>query len=195
MSSTSPTSLRKPVTPCSFTSGSPPVFVDITGVSDPLLLTSNVGDLIESSWRDMGNRPKNKGVIVSAQIPLWDSGVNGNQVAEAESDLSEALLTLEEEKKTVQREVQAVITTVNESLGRLQVLQRSEEIAQKSYDISKARFENGDITSQALALDRDRLTDAKTDYLDAYIQYQLAVADLKRKTLWDFENNRSLVEE
>ena len=47
---------------------------------------------------------------------------------------------------------------------------------------------NGDITSQELALNRDRLTDAKTSYLNAYIDYRLAIADLKRKTLMDFES-------
>ncbi len=39
------------------------------------------------------------------------------------------------------------------------------------------------------------LTHSRQAYLDAYIQYQLAVADLKRQTLYDFENERSLVVE
>ena len=128
-------------------------------------------------------------------MPLWDWGVNRNEVAEAQASLDESALTLEEEKKTVMREVRSVISQVKEAESRLEVLKRSEEIAQKSYDISLARFRNGDITSQELALDRDRLTTAKTNYLDAYTKYQLAVADLKRKTLWDFENKMSLVEE
>jgi len=57
------------------------------------------------------------------------------------------------------------------------------------------RFDNGDVTAQELALDRNRLTQARSAYLDAYIDYQTAIADLKRRTLYDFEQNRSLVEE
>ncbi len=171
------------------------VFLDITGVSDPGLADTNLNSLIESSFDDLGRRPKNKGVIVNVTVPLWDWGVNRNEVAEAQASLDESALTLEEEKKTVMREVRSVISQVKEAESRLEVLKRSEEIAQKSYDISLARFRNGDITSQELALDRDRLTTAKTNYLDAYTKYQLAVADLKRKTLWDFENKMSLVEE
>ena len=30
---------------------------------------------------------------------------------------------------------------------------------------------------------------------DAFIYYQLALADLRRQTLYDFENDRNLVEE
>ena len=55
------------------------------------------------------------------------------------------------------------------------------------------RFNNGDITSTVLADNRDRFTSAKTAYLGAYIEYKLAIADLKRKTLYDFELKRSLV--
>ena len=55
------------------------------------------------------------------------------------------------------------------------------------------RFENGDITSQELALEQERLAETQLAYLDAFTAFQLAVANLKRKTLWDFENNRSYV--
>lgn len=170
-------------------------YVDITGISDPNLSGNGLSELIESSFDDISRRPKNKGVTLNVSLPLWDWGVNHNEVAQSQASLEETELNLNELKKTVTREVRAAISQVKEALGRLTVLKKSEEIAQKSYDISLARFDNGDITSQELALDRERLTQAKTAYLEAYIAYQLAVADLTRKTLWDFENNRSLVEE
>lgn len=170
-------------------------FLDITGISDPNLSSTNLGNLIESSFDDIGRRPKNKGVTLNVTVPLWDWGVNRNEVAQAQAILDESILVLEEEKKSVIRDVRAVISRVKEAQSQLEVLKRSEEIAQKSYDISLARFDNGDITSQELALDQERLTAAKTAYLDAYIKYQLSVADLKRKALWDFENNESLVED
>jgi hypothetical protein len=53
------------------------------------------------------------------------------------------------------------------------------------------RFENGDISNQELTMEQERLATIQLEYLDAYINYQLAVNDLKRKTMWDFENNRS----
>ena len=69
------------------------------------------------------------------------------------------------------------------------------ELAGKSIEISVQRFANGDITSQELALDRDRLTQARMAYLDAFISYQLAGADLRRQTLYDFEAGRTMIDE
>ena len=86
-----------------------------------------------------------------------------------------------------------MITRLRETRARLDALKRSEEVALRGFEISQARFDNRDITSQELALDRDRLTRARQAYLDAYIDYQLAVADLKRQTLYDWEKDRSLV--
>ena len=82
-----------------------------------------------------------------------------------------------------------------EAENRLEVLKKNQEVAQRVFDISLQRFNNGDITSQELALDRNRLTQAKFSFLNAYIDYKLALADLKRKTMWDFEMNQSLVGE
>jgi hypothetical protein len=52
-----------------------------------------------------------------------------------------------------------------------------------------------DIASRELALDRDRLTQARMAYLGAFISYQLAGADLRRQTLYDFEAGRTMIDE
>ena len=100
-----------------------------------------------------------------------------------------------ENKRLVVQDIRAVITRLRETRGRLDVLTRSEEVALRSFEISQAQFDNGDITSQELAENRDRLTTARQNYLAAYIDYQLSVADLKRNTLYDFEKGRSLVKD
>ncbi|MBW7995711.1 MAG: TolC family protein [Candidatus Glassbacteria bacterium] len=171
-------------------------YYDLTGVSDPLLdYGSSVSRLFRSSIEDLKQRPKNRGVTFTLSLPIWDSGVNRAEVAEARATLQVTGLSEEEERRRVTREIRAVITRLKETLGRLDVLRQSEEVALRGYEISQARFVNGDITSQDLALNRVRLTNARQNYLSAFIAYQLAVADLKRNTLYDWENGRSLVED
>jgi len=170
-------------------------FYDLTGVSDPNLpYTSSVNALWNSSIEDMNRRPNNKGVVFSLSVPLWDWGVNGAEVAASEAQLREAEITLAEQKKTIEREVREVVGRLKEAANRLDVLLKNQEVAQRAFNISLERFNNGDITSQELALDRNRLTQAKFSFLNAYIDYKLAEADLKRKTMWDFEHNHSLVD-
>ena len=170
-------------------------FYDLTGVSDSNLpYGSTWSELWNSSQSDMKRRPHNRGVVFSLSVPLWDWGVNAAEVQSAQAALENGRLMLQEEKVTIQRQVREVVSRMRESESRMQVLQKNQEVAQRAFDISLARFNNGDITSQELALDRNRLTQAKTSYLNAYIDYKLATADLKRKTMWDWEKDRPLVE-
>ena len=168
---------------------------ELSGISDPSLsFDTSIADLFESSLDDLRRRPRNRGVQFNVTVPLWDSGVNRAEVATARATLKQSQLNVQENQRRVKQQIRSAITQLRSSRNRLDVLEKNEEVAQRSYEISLARFDNGDITSQDLASDRDRLTQARSAYLGAYIQYQLAVADLKRQTLYDFERDRSLVE-
>ena len=167
---------------------------DLTGISDPTLpYGSSVRRLWDSSLDDLDRRPNNRSIVFNLSVPLWDWGVNAAEVAEARAELQSRELDLIEQKKTIIREVRAVVGELKEAENRLHVLEKQEKVAQKAFDISVERFNNGDITSQDLALDRNRLVTARSSYLEAFIDFKIALADLKRKTMWDFENNKSLV--
>ncbi len=63
------------------------------------------------------------------------------------------------------------------------------KVAEKSFSITLQRYSDGDIDSQTLALERNRMNTAYTSHLNAYINYQLSLADLMRKTFYDFQNH------
>jgi outer membrane protein TolC len=170
-------------------------YYDLSGISDPFLdFDTGTNQLLRSSLDDIKQRPHNRGIQLTVTVPLWDSGVNRAEVNAARAILSRRELSIEESRREVAQQIRSAITRMRESEARLEALKQSEEVAGKGYDISLARFDNGDITSADLALDRDRLTMARQNYLDAYIEYQLALADLKRQTLYDWEHDRSLVQ-
>ncbi len=168
-------------------------FYDFTGISDQNLdYSTGTNDLFDSSMEDLRRRPRNRGVTLTFTVPVWDWGVNKAEVASAQAVLKRQQFTLDDQKKTVENSIRDVVRRVTEAESRLSVLQKSQEVAQRSYDITLERFNNGEITSQDLALDSTRLNNTKMSYLNAYINYKLAVADLKRKTLWDFETNKPI---
>ena len=170
-------------------------FYDFSGISDPALpFSTSPRDLWNSSLDDLRGRPNNRGVVFSLTVPIWDWGVNAAEVAAAQAQLRDSELALQEEKKTITREVRNVVGRLKEARNRVEVLRKSQEVAKRTFEISVERFNNGDITSQELALDRNRYTQAKFSFLTAYIDYKLAEADLKRKTMWDFAANHSLLE-
>ena len=85
--------------------------------------------------------------------------------------------------------------SVYEAEKRYRINRRNREVATQSYKISRMRFENGDMTSQELAIEQERLSQVQLSYIESYITYRLSVADLNRKTMYDFEHNRSFLPE
>ncbi|OVE78898.1 hypothetical protein BVY01_04240 [bacterium I07] len=169
-------------------------YYDLAGFSDPTILYgASTSDLFQSSWEVLKKTP-NRGITFELEVPIWDWGRNKAQVDAAKANLKRAELGLDDLYVTIEREVTDVVRSVYQAFDRVQMLEKSKIVSEKSFDISLQRFANGDITSVELAFDNERLNTAKISFLSAYIEYQLALADLKRKTLFDFENNRSLVE-
>lgn len=168
-------------------------FYNLTGISDPAIEDGGFQDLANSSWDDLKRRPGNRGVRFSLSVPIWDSGVNKQEVASAEVDVKRQKLDEEDLYRDIARQVQAILARFEGAKRQLDILGQSMDIALRSYNISRQRFEAGDITSQALADNRDRLIQARRSYLSAFVSYRLAGADLRRQTLYDFESNQSLV--
>ena len=168
-------------------------FYDLTGISDPSL-AYNTGsmDLFDSSFDDLKRRPRNRGVTLTFNIPIWDWGVNKAEMASAKAGLKRTEMFMDEQLKIVKNSIRDVVRRIKETEQRIDVLEKSQNVAQRSYDITLERFNNGEISSQDLALDNNRLSSAKLSYLGAFINYKLAVADLKQKTYWDFEKNRAI---
>lgn len=128
-----------------------------------------------------------RSVVFTVNVPVLDWGKNKRQVESAEANLNLYKLSYENQKQEIRKEIIEVVDNLNSAKARVETLSKSVELAQKSYDISLARFQAGTITSFDLQQMQLRLTDAKTNSLNALIDYKLALADLDRKTLHDFE--------
>ena len=164
-------------------------YYDFTGLS-----TNDGGtarELINSSFNNMIDRPANRGIALTLAYPIADWGRAKNQVKREEVRMKQRELDLENEKRSIENEIREIVRSVQESEKRFRVNQRNREVAIKTYQISQLRFENGDMTSQELIIEQDRLSQVQLDYIASYITYRLSVANLSRKTMYDFENGRS----
>lgn len=147
---------------------------------------------IKSSYRNLIDRNASYGVGLTITIPILDWGENRALVRASESRLKQYSYRKEEVKREIETEVKNLIASVNSNLKRLQVLEKNVLVAEKSFEITRKRFSDGDIDSQNLALERNRLNNAYTSHLRAYINYQLSLADLARKTFYDFRTNQEI---
>jgi outer membrane protein TolC len=166
-------------------------YYDLTGIST--LGAGTTSQLFRSSIDNIRNRPPNRGVALTLSVPIYDWGRGSSKVKQAKFNLQSKVLAKENLEVTIRREVREIIRSVNESSEQMIIHQKNLDLARQTYRISQMRFENGDISNQDLTIEQERLATIQLDYLDAFIGYQLSVNNLKRKTMWDFENNVSYV--
>ncbi|MBV5342711.1 TolC family protein, partial [bacterium] len=152
-------------------------------------VTTNFRDAVSSSFDDFKRRPQNYGIGINVTVPILDWGVNKALVNAAKSRLLKNEIQKEELQRSIESEVRNLVADLNSSLKRLQLLEKNVVIAEKSFEITRQRFSDGDIDSQALALERNRLNNAYNSHLSAYIKYQLMLSDITRKTFYDFKTN------
>lgn len=166
-------------------------YVQKTGTSMGDLGTT-YGNTIQNSASDFVDRPINYGVGVTLSVPLLDWGENKARVRAAEARQRQNYLAKEELERSIETEIRNSVAQLNNNLKRLQLLEKNVTIAEKSFAITLQRFTDGDIDSQTLALERNRLNSAYRNHLSAYIAYQLSLADIMRKTLYDFEKGEGI---
>ena len=166
-------------------------YVQKTGTSMGDLGTT-YGNTIQNSASDFVDRPINYGVGVTLSVPLLDWGENKARVRAAEARQRQNYLSKEELERSIETEIRNSVAQLNNNLKRLQLLEKNVTIAEKSFAITLQRFTDGDIDSQTLALERNRLNSAYRNHLSAYIAYQLSLADIMRKTLYDFEKEEGI---
>jgi len=147
---------------------------------------------INNSYNDFLNRPQNFGLGINVSIPILDWGENRALVNAAKSRLRQTEIAKEAVQRSIEREVRNLVSELNSSLQRLQLLEKNLIVAEKSFEITRQRYADGDIDSQALALERNRMNTAYNNHLRAYINYQLLLSDLTRKTFYDFKTNQEI---
>ncbi|MDT8322781.1 MAG: TolC family protein [Bacteroidota bacterium] len=125
-------------------------------------------------------------------VPIFDWGKHSRDLEAAEARLRNAELTAENLELTIEQEIIDLVRSLVSSARRAEVLQKSRLIAEIANDISTKRYEVGTIGSTELAQARSRLLQARLTALEAVIDYHLALADLTRRTAYDFRNERQL---
>lgn len=136
------------------------------------------------------NRSPNTNVTLTLQVPLFDWGRNSSLVERLASQIQVLDRRIEEVRQDLVRTVTDRVRAVESAMRRLQIQEKNVLVAETSYSFTQRRFDRGEITFTELAQAQDQLAQTRTNQLNALIQFELAKADLKEITLWDWETNQ-----
>ncbi len=130
--------------------------------------------------------------VLTISVPIFDWGKHAEDIQAAEARLRNARLTADNLELTIEQEIIDLVRSVESSARRAEVLLQSRRIADIANDISTKRYEVGTIGSTELAQARSRLLQAKLTSLEAILDYYLALADLARRTAYDYRLQSAL---
>lgn len=136
---------------------------------------------------------ESRSVSLSFSLPVFDWGANSLEVEAAEATYNNYSLRIRNEELLVRQEIIDLIKRIDLAKSKIRVVTRAMEVAEKSYSISIERYKTGQIKSDEMVNEQKRLINAKNENLSAVIDYKKAIAELTRKTYYDFENNKEIV--
>lgn len=150
---------------------------------------SNRGNNLGDVYQDAEDQQQ---VRIGFDIPILDWGKQKSIVKTAEANQKLVSYTVAQDEINFDQQILTLVRQFEVLRQRLEVSKKADEIGERKYNISKNRYLIGkiSITDLNLALqDKDR---AKGDYIAALRDFWTAYYEIRRLTLYDFEQNQSL---
>lgn len=161
--------------------GSIDLSLGLTGVN------SQLQNLYESSNTD-------KQIAVSFNIPVFDWGQKTHRIAASQASIDTQRLSASELRKQITLEIRQAYRNLRNQTRQIEIAEINVQNAQRTYEINLERYKNGDLSSKDMQFYQLQLSQQKLNEVQALISYKLTVLDLKIRSLFDFENNRSIVD-
>jgi outer membrane protein TolC len=134
-------------------------------------------------------------LTLNAYIPVWDGGKRKNRIQAEQLDVERRDLFIEEEREDIINDVTNYYTNLNEYYQRALNMQNSVKLSTQIAAESIKQYERNEINLQALTQIINRHAETEEKFLNVYSGYRRSLLDLSLQTLYNFETNRSLMDE
>jgi outer membrane protein len=144
----------------------------------------SVGDEYRSSPLTDNIRDARGGYVVGAtgSWAIWDWGATYGRVKQAKAILDESKITLDDDVRQVELEVQQAYSNILQGKELIQSQEKNVEQASEALRLAQARLDAGAGTQLEVLDARVQLTTARSTQLQALFTYNAAVADFDRVT-------------
>lgn len=132
---------------------------------------------------------------ISFNIPLWDWGEKKSRIKASEASIKRQRIFLEDERNNIILAIRSAHRNMQKLIKQIDIANKNVRNAQLTYEINLERYKNGDLTSMDLNLFQNQLSQKKRDVVQTLINYKLALLNMKILSLWDFENDHSVLPE
>lgn len=135
----------------------------------------------------------NELIVLGLEVPIADWGKSRARREIAQSNLELTQRRVDQERINFEREVLIKVQQFSLVRDQVDIAARAFEVAQKKRELSRNRYLVGKIGVTELNIAISEEINARRNYINALRNFWLAYFELRRLTLFDFENNVPLV--
>jgi outer membrane protein TolC len=136
----------------------------------------------------------NRGVGVSLSVPILDWGYRHGRIQMAKSNREVTEAEVKQARIDFEQNIFQQVMEFNLQDDQVLIAAKADTIAQMGFDVTKQRFMIDKVDVLKLNSARNSLDAARRNYIDALRRYWNYYYTLRRLTLYDFENNKPLMD-
>jgi len=133
-------------------------------------------------------------ISLGISVPIIDWGKSKIERELAEADRQLLMYNIEQENINFERNILLKIRQLDIIRGQLLTAHRTNEVAAKRYDITEKRYTVGKVDVTELNVALNEQISARQNYTETLRSFWTAHYEIQRLTLYDFENERALME-
>lgn len=131
-------------------------------------------------------------ISVGLSIPLVDWGIRKKNVQKAQAELGNATLSEEEAVKQLKREVSSLIKDYHLSLRAISLAQADISLSRQLFEDSQEKYFLGKNSIEIVLKAHQKIQTSERDYLSAFKDCWEKYYQIRKYTLYDWENNLPL---
>ncbi|MDO9552339.1 TolC family protein [Rhodonellum sp.] len=144
-------------------------------------------------WNDIYSNPNTQALLnLNFSVPVLDWGRNKARMGQAQANKKLIAYTVEQDIINFEQEIFTKVRNFTMLEQRMEITKLSDEVADKRYEISLKRYQNGNVTITDLNIAQQEKDSNRRSYIQSLREYWTAYYELRGLTLFDFENNRLL---
>ena len=127
------------------------------------------------------------------EVPIFNWGKNMAEIKSARNDQMETANTIAYQKRQFELSIKSTVREFPQLRDQVELARISDEIATRRYDVSKNRYLIGRIDVTNLFIAQNEKDGARRNYIQALRSYWTGYYNLRRLTLYDFEQNEPIL--
>ena len=128
----------------------------------------------------------------STSLPRVDRGIRKDKINNANNQLKATEISVEQSKQEFFQNIMLACDDLDMLMKQISSASEAMDLSEMAYEDTKQRFVIGKVDVNALSLGQSRMTTAQKNYISILRSYWVSYFELRKLTLFDFENNMPL---